>query len=89
MKRSVINYKKACAKYVDACGGVKAPQKKMMNMPLYAVLGFAAPNSLRAAISFNRADSASRKGFSRKVNELAYKHNRRLFIQIIGPHNIY
>ena len=89
MEISVIQYKRACADFVEACGGVSAPQKNMLNLPLYSVLGFAAPNSLRAAISFNRADSASRKGFSHKVNELAYKHNRRLFNKLIKPFDIY
>ena len=89
MKRTVINYKKACAKFVDACGGVNAPQKKMMNMPLYAVLGFSAPNGLQACISFKRVDSAERKGFSRKVNNLAYEHNRRLFNKLIKPVDLY
>ena len=89
MKRTVINYKKACAKYVDACGGVNAPQKKMMNMPLYAVLGFSTYNGLQACISFNRADSVERKGFSKKVNELAYQYNHRLFNKLIKPVNLY
>lgn len=89
MKISVIQYKRACADFVEACGGVNAPQKKMMNMPLYAVLGFSAYNGLQACISFNRADSVTRKGFSRKTNELAYKHNRRLFNKLIKPFDIY
>ena len=89
MKRTVINYKKASTKYVDAGGGVNAPQKKMMNMPLYVVLGFSTYNGLQACISFNRADSVKRKGFSKKVNELAYQHNHRLFNKLIKPVDLY
>lgn len=89
MKRTIINYKKACAKYVDACGGVKAPQKNMINMPLYAVLGFSTPNGLQACISFNRADSVTRKGFSQKVNNLAYSYNRKLANKLIRPVDLY
>ena len=89
MKISVIQYKRACADFVEACGGVNAPQKNMLNLPLYSVLGFSTPNGLQACISFNRADSVTRKGFSRKVNELAYKHNRRLANKLIRPFDIY
>lgn len=89
MKISVIQYKRACGLFVKACGGIYAPQKSMMNLPLYSCLGFSAPNGLSAAISFNRADSASRKGFSYGTNKLAQQLEPTLFNQIIGPHNIY
>ena len=86
---TINNYKKACAEYVKACGGVSAPQKNMMNMPLYAILGFSTPNGLQACISFNRADSVTRKGFSHKVNKLAYSYNRKLANKLIKPVDLY
>ena len=86
---TIINYKKACAEYVKACGGVSAPQKSMMNMPLYAILGFSTPNGLQACISFNRADSVIRKGFSHKANKLAYSYNRKLANKLIKPVDLY
>ena len=89
MKYTIISYKRACAKYVEACGGVNAPQKNMLNMPLYAILGFSTPNGLQACISFNRADSVTRKGFSRKVNKLAYSYNRKLANKLIRPVDLY
>lgn len=89
MEYTIINYKIACAKYVEACGGVNAPQKNMLNMPLYAILGFSTPNGLQACISFNRADSVTRKGFSRKVNKLAYSYNRKLANKLIRPVDLY
>lgn len=89
MKRKILAYKKACGLFVKACGGIYAPQKTMMNLPLYSCLGFSAPNGLSASISLNRKDAETRRGFSYGANKLAQLLEPTLFNQIIGPYNIY